>query len=77
MNDSFCILQITKLVYLVVRTFCLFAYLHKQKMRTTIAEALSRLDLSGAVRDVRRFNYVSKVSYVIFYFGVCGNLEIQ
>lgn len=69
-------LKTTKLVLLIVRTFCLFAYLHKQKVRTTIAEALSRLDMSGAVRDVRRFNYVSKVS-CYFYFGVCDNLKLK
>jgi len=35
----------------------------QQKMRTSTAEALSRLDMVGAVRDHRRFNYVCKVSY--------------
>lgn len=33
----------------------------EQKMRTTIAEAMSRLDIVGAVRDHRRFNYVYKM----------------
>jgi F-box protein 25/32 len=38
----------------------------EQKMRTTLAEALSRLDVSGAVRDHRRFNYVCDlVMYII------------
>ena len=31
-------------------------------MRTSTAEALSRLDMVGAVRDHRRFNYVCKVT---------------
>jgi F-box protein 25/32 len=38
----------------------------EQKMRTTVAEALSRLDMSGATRDHRRFNYVcSLVMFLI------------
>jgi F-box protein 25/32 len=33
----------------------------EQSMRTTIAEALTRLDMEGAVRNHRRSNYVSKL----------------
>ena len=36
----------------------------QQKMRTSTAEALSRLDVVGAVRDHRRFNYVCKVRHL-------------
>ena len=35
-------------------------------MRTSTAEALSRLDMVGAVRDHRRFNYVCKVTITSF-----------
>jgi len=35
-------------------------------MRTSTADALSRLDVVGAVRDHRRFNYVCKVTTISF-----------
>jgi len=38
----------------------------QQKMRTSTAEALSRLDVVGAVRDHRRFNYVCKVTIILW-----------
>lgn len=33
----------------------------EQSMRITIAEAMTRLDMEGAVRNQRRFNYVTKL----------------
>jgi len=39
----------------------------QQKMRTSTAEALSQLDMVGAVRDHRRFNYVCKVALTEFF----------
>ena len=39
----------------------------------TLGEALNRLDFSSAIQDLRRFNYVAKVSLLITHF-VQGNL---
>jgi len=49
------------MVIVIVRMF----FHLQQKMRTSTAEALSRLDMVGAVRDHRRFNYVCKVTPVL------------
>jgi len=46
---------------------CVFIGKLQQKMRTSTAEALSRLDVVGAVRDHRRFNYVCKVTIISFH----------
>ena len=42
--------------------FVLRCVTKEQKVQTSISEAFTILDMSGAVKDLRRFNYVSKVS---------------
>lgn len=44
---------------------CMCVYFHVNTQRhgyCTIGEALNRLDFSSAIQDMRRFNYVAKVS---------------
>lgn len=41
---------------------CLFAFHSQRHGYCTLGEALNRLDFSSAIQDLRRFNYVAKVS---------------
>ena len=60
---------------MTAKIICLCVGKLQQKMRTSTAEALSRLDMVGAVRDHRRFNYVCKVTWQIAHYSLCSVIQ--
>lgn len=58
-----CICRHTMCDFVLKAPVCAFMSVHSQRHGyCTLGEALNRLDFSSAIQDLRRFNYVAKVS---------------